>query len=232
MNEPLHTNEKQLKDAVLEISEKPRLSEDMLNQLLDKQDDVLGSEFNVDDKPHTGLHRVVQDLGRSPLAKVASVLVFVSMFMLFQWYQSPEHLTQQIANEVVKNHLKLKPLDVETHSMRGIQTYFTQLDFMPSASSVLQQQYALTEDRLIGGRYCTIKGVTAAQLRFTTSNPVTPDTNNSAISTLYQVPYDADLHGEMPDTTNGELPKQLMVKGMSVSLWKEKGLLFALVTQE
>ena len=74
---------------------------------------------------------------------------------------------------------------------------------------------------LLGGRYCSIRGVTAAQLRLRTAA--------GATETLYQAPYDPGSFGVMPDIGKGEAPRRLQVRGLSVELWVDRGLLFVLV---
>ena len=82
-----------------------------------------------------------------------------------------------------KNHLELKPLDIETQSIRSAQKYFTQLDFLP-----IKSKQIIETDKLVGGRYCSIKGRTAAQLRYTD--------DLESVSTLYQVDYVESLYGK------------------------------------
>ncbi len=133
---------------------------------------------------------------------------------------SPGDTTHTIALEVVKNHLKLKPLDVEAQSMDELQAFFTQLDFAPVDSTVLETRFGLSRQLRLGGRYCSIKGVTAAQLRYRAGE---------GTSTLYEVAYDPATFGSIPSVERGEAPSELLVKGLRVSLWVEKGLLMVLV---
>jgi len=87
-------------------------------------------------------------------------------------------MTLRIAMEVAPNHIKLKPLDVETDSMERIRRYFTDLEFVRVESQLL----ASSNLELLGGRYCSVQSV----------------------------------------------PVVVNVKGISVRIWVEKGLLFAL----
>lgn len=72
---------------------------------------------------------------------------------------------------------------------------------------------------MLGGRYCSIQGVTAAQIRY--------QTELGQKITLYEVAYDPKIYGDMPKIEQGEAPLSLDVKGVSVLLWVEKGLLMA-----
>lgn len=127
---------------------------------------------------------------------------------------------RDIAEEVAKNHLKMKPLEIETQSMAGIERYFTALDFSPINS----RQFALSRGQLLGGRYCSIQGVTAAQLRYR-------DEQGRKI-TLYETPYDPKRLPALPHVEKGEAPLMLYVSGLEISLWVEKDLLLVSATSE
>ena len=129
-------------------------------------------------------------------------------------------MTERIALEVARNHIKLKPLDVETDSMEGIRHYFTDLEFVPAESSLL----AGADLELVGGRYCSIQSVPAAQLRITV-----PYSNRQ--QTLYQTEYQKDIFGPLPVLERGHAPVTVNVKGITVRIWVEKGLLFALTDE-
>lgn len=160
------------------------------------------------------------------LPAIAASLLLLVMGL---WWQFPDFFSRgetgdsvrEIAMEVVKNHLKLKPLEVETSSMVEVQHFFNQLDFLPQRSTTLAQRFLLGDGAMLGGRYCSIKGVTAAQLRYRGST--------KEISTLYEVGYDPLVFGVIPDVIAGEVPLDIVVKGLQVSLWKEQGLLMVLV---
>ena len=83
-------------------------------------------------------------------AGAAGMFLFavVTAFMALQ-FTKDQLLTipQQIAEEVVNNHLNLKPLEVKTGSINAVRGYFTKLDFMPVESSL----QALNDLQLIGG---------------------------------------------------------------------------------
>ena len=135
-----------------------------------------------------------------------------------------QSLVKRIADEVVKNHLKLKPLDISSNSIDETQAFFKHLDFLPIHSRSAAQRSLLITDNLMGGRYCSIQGVTAAQLRY--------ENDQGHLRTLYQVPYDADLYGELPLAIQNQAPLYLSVKGLQVRLWQEQGLLMVLVSPQ
>lgn len=140
----------------------------------------------------------------------------ITAFMALQFSQDNLlTMPQQIAEEVVSNHLKLKPLEVKTGSINAVRGYFTKLDFMPVESSL----QALDNLQLIGGRYCSLQGITAAQLRMK---------QGENLQTLYETEYVPDVFGDIPSLEKGEEPLVVYAKGIKVKVWLEKGLLFAL----
>ena len=162
-------------------------------------------------------HRVRFLISWSAAAAIAALLAVIVLFQPGPFEDIP--MTERIALEVAHNHIKLKPLDVETDSMDGIRHYFTELEFVPAESSLL----ASADLGLLGGRYCSIQSVPAAQLRITS-----PDGNH--LQTLYQTEYRKDVFGTLPVLENGDTPVTVNVKGITVRIWIEKGLLFAHVS--
>jgi hypothetical protein len=201
-----------IKEAVKQQFETEILDNRQMNQLLDMQ----RSALEDGSLSAAAWHRQLRYR-----AFAACALLLVGIAILWQPVPSPGDITNQIALEVAENHLKLKPLDITAQSMQEIRGFFTQLDFSPINSSLLSTRFALPEQRMIGGRYCSIKGVTAAQPRYQRSD--------DGLSTLYQVAYDPDTHGPLPHLEHGEAPDEIIIKGLHINLWVEKGLLMALV---
>jgi len=129
-------------------------------------------------------------------------------------------LAGRIGSEVAKNHIKLKPLEIQTASIQAIREYFTELDFSPIESSLLQA----SGKTLLGARYCSIQGVTAAQLRL-------KDTKTGQVQSLYQTIYKPEVFTGLPELEEGKQPITVYDKGLEVDIWVEKGLLFALTKQ-
>jgi len=159
-------------------------------------------------------HMVRPLISWSAAAAIVALLAIIVLFPPGLVEDIP--MTEQIALEVARNHIKLKPLDVETNSMDAIRRYFTDLEFVPAEISLL----ANADLELLGGRYCSIQSVPAAQLRITS-----PDGNH--LQTLYQTEYRKDIFGTLPVLENGDAPVTVNVKGITVRIWVEKGLLFA-----
>ena len=166
-------------------------------------------------RPAGQRHRVSAWIGWSAAAAIAALLAVMVLFPPGLIEDIP--MTERIALEVARNHIKLKPLDVETGSMDGIRRYFTDLEFVPVQSSLL----AGADLELLGGRYCSVQSVPAAQLRI-----MAPA--GDRLQTLYQTEYRKDVFGPLPVLERGDVPVTVNVKGIAVSIWVEKGLLFAL----
>lgn len=180
------------------------------------------SENSLSVKQLNALHGIIK--GKQPPQKysrqiwtgfagiaIAVLVVFISALPSNQSIEMP----QLIANEVVRNHLKLKPLEISTNSLDDIRSHFTKLKFSPISSLNIP-----SSGQLLGGRYCSIQGYKAAQLRI--KNP-----ESNKIDTLYQAPYVKDTFGSLPDIGKNENPIVVYERGIKVSIWVEKGILFA-----
>jgi hypothetical protein len=194
---------KPLKQSVQDHLETYSLSEDQLSKL---------ESLTEQNKPVTK-----QRVSIYSFAMIGAVATFMLVFFLTPYLQNQSGIQEKIAMEVVANHIKLKPLEIETSSIEGIRSYFKKLDFVP-VNSQLVSQLGL---ELIGGRYCSLQGNIAAQLR------VRKPGNNS-VQTLYQTEYRKDVFENMPTLEEGDKPVDIYVKGVKVTIWVEKGLLFAL----
>jgi hypothetical protein len=192
-----------LKQSVRDMLESYSLSDEQLQKL---------ESLTVKAAPHQ-----VRRISVYPLAIAAAVVAFLLAFLLTPLLVEQNDIHERIAMEVANNHIKLKPLDVETSSIEGIRDYFKKLDFIPVDSKLVNQAGL----ELIGGRYCSLQGITATQLRFRK-----PDTGS--VQTLYQTEYRKDIFKNIPVLEEGNEPIDIYVKGIKVKIWVEKGLLFAL----
>ncbi|PCK01956.1 MAG: hypothetical protein COA42_22575 [Alteromonadaceae bacterium] len=152
------------------------------------------------------------------LGFAASMLFAVILFSGSLIYQQEDDI-RKVVSKLASNHIKLKPLEVTTSRFAEIQNYFDKLDFIPIESSRLTHQTR----GLLGGRYCSISSAPAAQLRY-------KSLNNQPI-TVYQAHYEEDIFDWVPDVQAGETPIVRNNKGLTISLWQEKGLVFARVEE-
>ncbi|MGH1371831.1 MAG: hypothetical protein ACRBBW_07350 [Cellvibrionaceae bacterium] len=213
-----------LKNHINDKTVQVRLTETQLQDLLQLQSESSNTEPS---KPKAGFLQ-------APLTYVAaSLAVFFLGILTAQQLAldidstntqphlvSHESLLQSIATEVVDNHLKLKPLDIETQAIDKARQFLDQLDFSPIQSITAATSLGLGDYLLIGGRYCSIQGTSAAQLRYR---------RDGQLRTLYQVPYHLERYGPMP-TAIDQPPLSLSRKGLNVTLWVERDLLMVLVS--
>lgn len=151
---------------------------------------------------------------------VAAVF-FIAVGNLFYFSMSPElRLNQRIGNEVAKNHIHLRPLEIQTSSINEIRGFLTKLGFSPVESVLLKG----SSKSLIGGRYCSIQGVRAAQLRL-------KDSKTGQVQSLYQTIYDKKVFSGIPELKENQKPITVYSKGLAVDIWIEKDLLFALTRE-
>lgn len=150
-------------------------------------------------------------------ALVASLVLGLALVLHYP-QRTGQDIAQQIADEVATNHMKMRPLEVSTDDLATARAFFTELDFSPARSVGFGHQDSI----MLGGRYCSIKGVAAAQFRYAGSNRQT--------YTLYQTLYDTHIFGALPRIEQGEQPLIRHSRGLEVSIWLEKGLLMASVT--
>ena len=146
---------------------------------------------------------------------VAGILLAIFTNLILQRTQVDPLM--QIATEVAQNHLHQNPLEIASNDFSEVQQYFSGLDFAIQPSS-----YYAGDDNILGGRYCSLKGVKAAQIRLKTS---------SQPATLYQVAYDKQIFGALPDIDKGEQPVVRYANGVKVRIWVEKGLLMSSAEQ-
>jgi len=153
-----------------------------------------------------------------PAGAVAVVLLALSGMLAPQLYRSHQSqvLLESIAQEVADNHLKLKPLEVENSDLRSVLGYFRDLDFQLLASPVIAGNPG---DRLLGGRYCSIQGIDAAQLRVASAA--------GTVSTWYEATLPDDKLRLVPKPIEGDRPGEFVIRGVEIRIWQENGVVFA-----
>lgn len=238
-----------LKDELSQLLEADSLSSDELNGIQTIQNSALQSPALRSAEPH--LEKENSGLSKNSLAKryylsaACALFAIVTFSAVTKFYFDPDTTKQSVTNinestqiianniaeEVALNHLTLKPLDKESTIVAELQNYFTQLEFSPFESKYALTLGALNGKRLLGGRYCSIQGVTALQMRYanTDSSDITMTESSNGAATLYQVNYEPSIHGAIPNVENNQAPIQISQRGLNIQIWLEKGLLMALV---
>lgn len=193
-----------LKNSIRKKFEGEQLSDQQLDCLMQTQNKLLHQQETAT-KPF---------IRYASFLSLAAVVVF-SCFLFFNNLEIRKDMPFAIASEVAHNHYKLKPLEVESSALNEVSQYFTKLDFKPVSSVVLDHQQ-LT---LLGARYCSLQGITAAQIRY--------KTQDGKLVTFYEVPYDKNTYSTFPMISKGEDPVVSYANGIGVKMWVEKGLLMA-----
>ena len=194
---------RKLKQSVRDYIESYSLNDDRLRNL-----ESLGKQIETRRTGQVSIYR---------WSLAVALVVFILAFLFAPLVLEQGNIHERIALEVATNHLKLKPLEIETASIDNIREYFDKLDFMPVNSSLVNELGL----ELAGGRYCSLQGIAAAQLRVR-------QPGSNSIQTLYQTEYRKDVFNDMPVLEQGETPIELYAKGIRVRIWSEKGLVFAL----
>ena len=198
-----------LKDSIQQHVAGAELTDEQLQNLMELQ------KIHSDNQKDRSRPYSLQ-ISFTKLVGIAATLVIAVAVGLFV---SNQHSTtgDKIAYEVSKNHLKLKPLEIDSNQLSDLSDYFTQLEFKLVHTKILSDP----NWELLGARYCTIQGNTAAQLRL-------KNKQTGIIETLYQAPYSASQFSKVPILENNQPPLKEYAKGIGVDIWVEKGVLFAL----
>lgn len=118
-----------------------------------------------------------------------------------------------IAREVVDNHFNRKPLETRGQNFSQVRQYFSQLQFKPIFSDRVSGGW------LTGGRYCSLESIPAAQFRL--------QDGQGQEQTWYEVDYNPEVFGPLPDVDKGAEPVTVYARGVAVDIWVERGVLFA-----
>ena len=181
------------------------------------------NDFELSDDQLTKLQALesnsVKD--KKPLYSFAALLALcaVMLFLGMDQYQNKQGINS-IVEEVSKNHLKFKPLEVTDKNLLTVSRYFEKLDFNPINSALVVG----LSDQLLGGRYCSIKGNIAAQLRL--------QKEDGSVATLFETKFNEDDFLFLPNIDKGEQPIQQFIDGQAVTLWVERGVVMALVSSD
>lgn len=205
---------KNLKNASKSHYGNKTLSDEQLTNLLALQRQDLGDNTVVDSedrKPQPG-YVVVRSRTVSLLAMAASLLVALGAFWLYQ--SNSVDIRMKIAEEIAYNHAKQMALEVVTADLDAIRSRLSELDFR----LVRSDRIAGPDWSLLGGRYCSIQGQLAAQLRVASRSGSAPYTYYQAL-----IPDEFELEDGGYST---------WVDGTHVKLWIEDGVLLGLAGEK
>ncbi len=185
------------------------LSEHQLEKLADLEQH--SSSSPSDDTSPDRFSLFIAQLKRSYYPYVAALSLMMVIFISLPFVRG-ENLSRQVINEIAYNHNKQMAMEVTTPELIKITGYLSQLGF----SLIKSRHLPDNEWELLGGRYCSIQGKLAAQLKLR-------NLSDNGIYTFYQA--------LLPDAMTNLKQHESYVDGVKVSLWQENNLLLGLAGQ-
>ena len=184
-----------------------------LGRLIRAAQSGLGSEFPKAAARWRGMgsgrgwsRRVAAGAAVALAAALVAAVFFDGIPGLGLFQGRPEALRGAIVREVALNHGKRLEVEFAASSFAGLRARMDELNFVVRRPARLPGE----SFRLVGGRYCSIQGRLAAQIKL-------EDERGRAL-TLYQTRFVRDFEG-----VDGV--KQSWEGGLSVELWREDGML-------
>ena len=142
------------------------------------------------------------------VAVIGTVLILGTL--LLQRYFAVREVTDLAMTEIAMNHEKHLAMETISADYAVVGRQLAKLDFALRAPVGLDNELVL-----LGGRYCSIQGQLAAQLKLRNDN-------SGQVHTLFVTPIGERL------ADIGE--QQLLHKNIAVKLWQESDLFFALAS--
>ena len=176
-------------------------------------DEQIGVHYR---EKHLGDERVNQILGAGKAGvnrgtirtAVATAAILIVGFGLYARYESWQSVTHRVLQEITMNHEKGLDIEVASADYRDLQSRLDRIDFDISPGKEIRGSF-----ELIGGRYCSIQGELAAQLKV-------KHTASGIIHTLYVTRLTAGL-SEISEQTSA-------LTGTPIRVWKDGARLFGL----
>ncbi|MEH6454960.1 MAG: hypothetical protein V7749_01430 [Cocleimonas sp.] len=218
-----NSNLKSIDGALKDHYASKSLSDKQLDYLIAMQEMALAPQASVETSvgpqqateidSKSGLSRFLPDFRgyRSAFYATACMLA-VCLVVTFSLINQPT-LSQRIMDEIAYNHKQDMPIEIESNSVDDVRKYLNKLSFpIISPSALVKANW-----QLLGGRYCSINGKLAAQLKI-------KNLENNNIYTLYQAASESGIEKSGATRLTG------MIDGIDVSIWREKGLLLGLAS--
>lgn len=189
-----------LNRSVKNYYEQVQLSDEQFKKLLAME--AVSGDSLIEKEDASVTRKLDPKLGLLSLA--ASLVIAVTLIFIL----SVENVSERVAREVAMNHNKALEVEYQTDSYEVLSRYMDKLDF----SLQVPSDKTFSNFTLVGGRYCSIQGQLAAQVKLT--DPA------GKVYTLYQ-------------TRSGEHLESISVGRMQldqvdIRLWEEQGFLYAL----
>ncbi|MBJ20120.1 MAG: hypothetical protein CL933_11975 [Deltaproteobacteria bacterium] len=145
---------------------------------------------------------------RCAVAVAAAALILLSVFFRDLQGGDFDALAGSILREVALNHSKNLEVEFAAAAYPQLREQMAELDFPLRAP----QRLAEAGLRMLGGRYCSIQGRLAAQIKV--------ENEDGRMLTLYQASFDEHFEG-LPELQREQ-------GGVQIRIWREADLLFAL----
>jgi hypothetical protein len=157
------------------------------------------------------------------LAAAAAVVASAGLGFWALRRESAEANLARLADEIAHNHSAYAEgrgmrLDAEADSIAALRPAFASLGFSLMEAP---DDPALAGASLRGGRFCTVGGVSAVQLRYRSADPARGEV------TVCQARFDPQRHRGVPDMALAAAPAELHARGLRVSLCHAQGVLMA-----
>ena len=150
--------------------------------------------------------------GKRSVYYAAACVLFICAITVFGLNNRPP-LSTRVMDEIAYNHRQGMPVEIASNSLADIRSYLNKLSF----AIVLPSALAQSDWQLLGGRYCSINGKLAAQLKL-------KNRKNDQVYTLYQAVTEGSSDNLGSDPVNDK------IDGVGVSIWREGGLLLGLAS--
>jgi len=161
------------------------------------------------------LHRFLPDTRNYRNAFYVTAFLFLGCLLTLFSLLDREPISKRIMSEIVYNHNQDMPIEIASSSLTDISEYLNKLSF----SIVLPSALSEPNWQLLGGRYCSINGKLAAQLKV-------KNLKDNSISTFYQAAIDKNLNKSSKQSMTDT------IDGVGVSIWQEQGLLLGLAREK
>lgn len=198
-----HFDRTNLSDDQLEyltaLQKRPQIKR-WVNQIRKRKQDQVNGNHQI-----THLSSWLQRL-RYPFATALTVILII---VVARPFMEGGNFTRKIVSEVSYNHNKQLAMEVTTANLTKISSYLSQLGF----SIIRSKQLPEGQWEMLGGRYCSLNGKLAAQLKMRNQE-------DDQIYTLYQAP--------LPQHMANMNKIEAYANGVRVNLWQEQGLLLGL----
>ncbi len=187
-----------------------KLKENIKNIYNDKNltSDQLDNLFAIQDKKEVKSRSKFSNIFSMQIFALFSVLLI--SFVSLRTFKNKVNIEEAIIQEIAYNHNKQMSPELLSADLASVQGHLKSLNFSLVDSSKLKH---LT---LVGGRYCSIQGKVAAQLKYKASAAGT--------STVYQTVMPKGLKDKQFNNYEGDY------QGVHVKIWHEKGILFGVAT--